>query len=123
MKFEAVSNIEIAAGDSLLVVTLESGGMLSYQYVYRTAAGVYWDTDAMAFKLDTKNDKGFAHWFAHVCKVLEAEMDVKLQLGDRTTWTSIPNDVRNEMELSNRRPLAAKCWRPTGDVQMSRTYE
>jgi len=77
--------------------------MLSYQYVYRIAAGAYWDSDARAFKLDTKKDKRFAHWFAHVCKVLEEELDVKSQFGIRTTWTNFPNDVRNEMKaLSGR---------------------
>ena len=103
MKLETVSNIEIAADDSQLVIGLESGDNQSYQYVYRAAAGVYWDDNVGAFKLDTKNDKRFAHWFAHVCKVLEAEMNVRLLLGSRTAWTNVPNDVRNEIELSHGR--------------------
>ncbi|KQN75302.1 hypothetical protein ASF04_04235 [Duganella sp. Leaf61] len=103
MQLETVSNIEIAADGSLLVVGLESGVSQSYQYVYRAAAGVYWDDNVRAFKLDTKNDKRFAHWFAHVCKVLEEEMNVRLHLGNRTAWTNVPNDVRSEIELSHGR--------------------
>jgi hypothetical protein len=103
MKLETVSNIEIAADDSLLVVVLEGCGSPSYQYVYRAAAGVYWDDNAGAFKLDMKNDKRFAHWFAHLCKVLEDEMNIQLHLGSRTAWTNVPNDVRSEIELSHGR--------------------
>lgn len=68
MKLETVSNIEITPGDSLLMVGLEGGGSPSYQYVYRAAAGVYWDNIAGAFKLGMKNDRRFAHWFAHLSK-------------------------------------------------------
>lgn len=103
MKLETVSKIEIAADDSLLVVGLESGDSQSYQYVYRAAAGVYWDDNVRAFKLDTKNDKRFVHWFAYVCKVLEEEMNVRLRLGNRTAWTNVPTDVRSEIELSHGR--------------------
>jgi hypothetical protein len=103
MTLESVSNIAIAPGDTLLVVKLDGGGKPSYQYVYRVAAGVYWDNDAGAFKFDTKNDKRFAHWFAHLRKVLEEEMNVQLSLESRTTWTNVPNDVRHEIELSNGR--------------------
>lgn len=104
MKLETISNIEIAADDSLLVVGLESGGSPSYQYVYRAAAGVYWDDNAGAFKLNMKNDKRFVHWFAHVSKILEEEMNVQLHLEVRTTWINVPNIVRNEIELSRSRP-------------------
>jgi hypothetical protein len=50
-----------------------------------------------------KNDTRFAHWFTHVSKVLEDEMNVKLHLGSRTAWTNVPNDVRSEIELSHGR--------------------
>lgn len=103
MNLETVSSIEIASDGSLLVMRLESGGKPSYQYVYRAAAGVYWDNDAGAFKFNTKNDKRSAHWFAHVRKVLEEEMSVQLCLGGQTAWTNVPNDVRHEIELSNGR--------------------
>ena len=85
------------------MVGLEGGGSPSYQYVYRAAAGVYWDDNVRAFKLDTKNDKRFAHWFAHLSKVLKDEMNVQLHVGGQTAWTNVPNDVRREIELSNGR--------------------
>jgi len=103
MKLETVSNIEIAPGDSLLVVGLKGGGSPSYQYVYRASAGVYWDNVAGAFKLSIKNDKRFAHWFAHLRKVLEDEMNVQLHVAEQTAWTNVPTDVRSEIELSNGR--------------------
>ncbi len=100
MTFETVLNIEIASADSLLVVTLDGGGRPSYQHVYRAAAGVYWDNDVGAFKFDVKNDQRFAHWFAHIRKVLEDEMDVRLRLDSTTTWSNVPDDVQREIELA-----------------------
>lgn len=100
MLLETVSNIEIASTDGLLVVRLASGGKPSYQYVYRAAAGIYWDNDTGAFKFKTKSDTRFVHWFAHLCEVLEDEMDLRLRLDGRTTWTNVPSNIQREIELA-----------------------
>jgi hypothetical protein len=99
MTLETVSNIEIVCADGLLVVRLDGGGKPSYQHVYRAAAGVRWDNDAGAFKFATKNDNRYAHWFAHVRKVLEQEMGVQLRLDSNVTWTNVPEGVRHEIAL------------------------
>ncbi len=99
MNLETVSNIEFAIADSLLIVRLDGGGKPSYQHVYRAAAGVYWDNDFGAFKFDTKNDKRLVHWFAHVRQVIEEEMDVRLLLDSKTTWTNVPSQIQQEIQL------------------------
>ena len=59
MNTEVVSVVELQ-DDGELLLQLESGGKPSYQYVYRAAAGVYWDADRKAFKLSTQNDGSYA---------------------------------------------------------------
>jgi hypothetical protein len=54
-----------------------------------------------------KNDKRFAHWFAHLSEVLEDEMNVQLHVWGQTVWTNVPNDVRREMSY-----LTVGCKRP-----------
>jgi hypothetical protein len=54
-----------------------------------------------AFKFNTKKDRRFVRWFAHIREVLEDEMDVRLRLDCRTTWTNVPGNVPHEMELAS----------------------
>ncbi|MBI3283260.1 MAG: hypothetical protein HYZ65_00200, partial [Burkholderiales bacterium] len=93
---ETVSNIEIANGGGLLL-RLANGGRPSYQYVYRAAAGVYWDQEQFAFKLAARTDDDYAKWFAHILKILEDEMGLQLRLSDEITWINIPDKVKEEI--------------------------
>lgn len=96
MTLETVSNIGIT-DEGVIVIALESGGKPSYQYVYRAAAGVYWDQDAKAFIFATKNDGRYAKWFAHILNVLDDEMGLQLRLANEVTWTAVSDEVRNEL--------------------------
>lgn len=96
MTLETVSNIEIT-DEGVIVIALESGGKPSYQYVYRAAAGVYWDQDRKAFEFATKNDGFYAKWFAHMLNVLDDEMGLKLRLAKVVTWTGVSDVVRDEL--------------------------
>lgn len=99
MTLETISSIDVVCADGLLVVRLNGGGKPSYQHVYRAAAGVHWDNDSGAFKFATKKDNRYAHWFAHISKVLEQEMGLQLRLDSNVTWTNVPEDVRHQIEL------------------------
>lgn len=44
MKLERINQVLLNESDELLLC-LESGGQPMYQYVYREAAGVYWDSE------------------------------------------------------------------------------
>jgi hypothetical protein len=98
MTLESVSNIEIT-NEGVIVIALESGGKPSYQYVYRAAAGVYWDQDRRAFRFATKNDGRYAKWFAHILSVLNDEMGLQLRLAKAVTWTAVPDEVRDELSM------------------------
>jgi hypothetical protein len=77
MIVETVSNIEIANGGEMLL-RLASGGRPAYKYVYRAAAGVYWDQDQYAFKLAARVDHDYVNRFAHILKILEDEMGLQI---------------------------------------------
>jgi hypothetical protein len=96
MIVETVSNIEIANGGELLL-RLASEGRPAYQYVYRAAAGVYWDQDQYAFKLAARADDDYVNWFTHILKILEDEMGLQLRLSDEVTWINIPDKVKYEI--------------------------
>lgn len=96
MIVETVSDIEIASGGELLL-RLENGGQPSYQYVYRAAAGVYWDQEQYAFKFVARADDDYAKWFAHILKILEDEMGLQLRLSDEVMWINIPDKVKDEI--------------------------
>lgn len=97
MSMEVVSVVELL-DDGELLLQLESGGKPSHQYVYRAAAGVYWDPDRMAFKFSTKNDGKYAHWFQHIVKIARDEMNLDLQLASDAIWKNIPNDERDAIQ-------------------------
>lgn len=93
---ETVSNIEIT-DDGELLLRLASGGRPSYQYVYRAAAGVYWDQEREAFKFATGKDGDYTNWFAHILKIVEDEIGLQLRLGEEVTWTNVPDEVKDEV--------------------------
>ncbi|MBY0573089.1 MAG: hypothetical protein K2P84_05370 [Undibacterium sp.] len=96
MIVETVSNIEISNGGELLL-RLASSGRPAYQYVYRAAAGVYWDQEQYAFKLAARADDDYAKWFAHILNILEGEMGLQRRLPDEVTWINIPDKVKFEI--------------------------
>ncbi|RJX32774.1 MAG: hypothetical protein C4516_03270 [Oxalobacter sp.] len=79
LKSEEISRVELSE-DGVLFLQLASGGSPSYQYVYRAAAGIYWDQERAAFKFATKKDSQCAKWFAHIVNVAGQEMGLRLQL-------------------------------------------
>lgn len=109
MSTEIVNKVEIIdSGD--LFLRLQSGGKSSYQYIYREAAGVYWDNNLHGFKFPAtgkmSNVESFEHTaesFEHILKVVESGLEVKLVLSDGTEWNNMrEKDI--EKILSNNNP-------------------
>ena len=97
LKIEDISSVELSE-DGDLFLQLESGGSPSYQYVYRAAAGVYWDQERAAFRFATKKDGQCGKWFAHIVSIAGEEMGLCLQLSCNVTWKNVPNEVRDEIQ-------------------------
>jgi hypothetical protein len=97
LKMEDISRVELSE-DGILFLQLASGGSPSYQYVYRAAAGIYWDQERAGFKFATKKNGQYAKWFAHIVNVASEEMGLRLQLSPSVAWTNIPNEARDEIQ-------------------------
>ena len=92
---EVIERVEILENDQLIVV-LASGGIPSYQYIYRESAEVYWDSDLKAFKSPPPRQWTHSDWFHHIVKVAK-NCGINLSLNNETVWVNIPNHVKEQM--------------------------
>ena len=92
---EIISKVEILPSGELILI-LKSGGEAAYQYIYREAAGVYWDKDLKGFKSTIPKTKSYKEWFYHILKVVD-EPCCSLQLNDETNWVNIPNEIKEQI--------------------------
>lgn len=79
MDSETISEVEVLDSGELLLV-LQSRGKPMYQYVYREAAGVYWDESRHGFKSTPMKKWSCAKWFFHIVGVVRSSLGVELQL-------------------------------------------
>jgi hypothetical protein len=80
---ELIERISISE-DGEVLLRLTSGGRPSYQYVYRAARGVYWDSTRQGFTFSAGSDEP-NRWIEHICKVVEEELGIQLILPVRPT--------------------------------------
>ena len=98
MELETLSKIEADAGSVRL--TLRSRGKPSYQYVYRTAKGLYWDAIAGAFTFDGGRTWTTVAAIRHVTTVLREEMGIEVQFDGDVAWIGISEEARNALQDS-----------------------
>ncbi len=79
-------------GDSELVLILENDGKPEYQYVYRGAAGVYWDQEVKGFKSTPMKELSCSGWFTQIIEVVKSELGVELFLSPSSSWHEIPTE-------------------------------
>ncbi|MCB1755618.1 MAG: hypothetical protein KDJ38_08850 [Gammaproteobacteria bacterium] len=80
MEKEAIDRIEILDNGELFL-GLESGGSLAYQYIYRSAAGVYWDQEKKGFISTPMKEWDVLKWFDQIVSTVKSELGVELSLG------------------------------------------
>jgi hypothetical protein len=83
-----------------LLLTIAGVGQASYQYVYREAAGVYWDPAKQGFKSTPLIKWSCAQWFRQIVEIVKQELGVELVLAAEVTWQRIPEQDRLEIEAS-----------------------
>jgi len=102
MRIEFIRKVYITAGGELFL-SLESGGKAAYQYVYREAAGVYWDQEKRGFKSTPIEDRSCAQWFVQIVGVVKSGLGVELSLAKDAVWLDVPDGDRNE--ILNQQPI------------------
>lgn len=100
MKKEIINRIEVLdTGEFLL--GLEGQGESMYQYVYREAAGVYWDTERSGFKSTQMKEWSCAQWFKQIVGVVRSGLGVELTIGANVAWLNVPEEQKAEILIEN----------------------
>ncbi len=97
MDIEIINRVEVLDTGELLV-GIESKGKPIYQYVYREAAGVYWDEGRRGFKSTSMNEWTCSQWYSQIVEIVRSSLGVELRLSKNVTWQSIPEKDKNEIQ-------------------------
>jgi len=69
-----------------------------YQYVYREAAGVYWDQNRYGFKSTPMKEWSCSQWFKQIVEVVRSGVGVELKLGPNVVWLNVPEQQKAEIQ-------------------------
>lgn len=90
MKKESIKDIIINDNNELLLKIIGHGSP-SYQYVYREAAGVYWDENQKGFKSTPIKESTVSEWFLHIRDIVKSGLSVDLSIDKKASWNNIPD--------------------------------
>ncbi len=86
---ETINRIEILESGEFFL-GIEGSGSASYQYIYREAAGIYWDPERNGFKSTKMQNWPCSQWFNHIVSVTHSGLGVELKLATNIEWSNIP---------------------------------
>ncbi len=97
MDREIISKVHVNEANEF-VLSIEGKGDPFYQYIYREAAGVYWDENSHGFKsTPMKKDWSCSQWYSHIVGLVESSLNVELIRGKEVTWSNIPDEDKNKI--------------------------
>ena len=96
MDSEIINKVEVIESGEILL-GLESNGKPMYQYIYREAAGVYWDETLHGFKSTELKEWSCSKWFAHIVSVVKSGLGVELRLSTNASWKNVPEKDKEEI--------------------------
>lgn len=96
---ETIDRIEILDSGELFL-GLDGKGKSEYQYVYREAAGVYWDPDRRGFKSTELKEWKPSDWFSHIVQIVRSGIGVELRLGESLRWNNISENEKKKILAS-----------------------
>lgn len=91
MKSEIIKEIVVNDKNELLLKVIGEGKPM-YQYVYREAAGVYWDENQKAFKSTPLNDWNESKWFMHIKDIVKSGLNIELSIDENVKWNNIADE-------------------------------
>lgn len=97
MKNEVINKIVVNDENELLLKVIGQGSP-TYQYVYREAAGVYWDENQKAFKSTPIKEWTVSHWFFHIKNIVKSGLNLELSIDDKATWENITDEEKNKIK-------------------------
>ncbi len=93
MKNEIIKEIVVNDQNELLLKVIGNGNSI-YQYVYREAAGVYWDERQKAFKGTPIKEWTISKWFIHIKDIVKSVLNVELTIDKNVSWENIPDEEK-----------------------------
>lgn len=99
-KKEFINRIEIL-GSGELLLGIEGEGKAMYQYVYREAAGVYWDPVLKGFKSTELKSWTPSQWYFHMIDIVRMGLGVTLIRRDSIHWNRLTDEEKAIILNSN----------------------
>ena len=81
-----ILKIAIIESAKLAIFPAESNSM--YEYIYREAAGVYWDKHLNCFKSTEMREWSCGKWFMHMISLIESTFQIHLVISKDTEFQS-----------------------------------
>lgn len=100
MDSEIIDRVEVLDTGELLL-GLKSAGNPIYQYVYREAAGVYWDQNRRGFKSTPMKEWSCSQWFNQIVDIVRTGLGVELILDTNVFWFNIPDREKERIQSEN----------------------
>ena len=97
MKNEIIKEIVVNDKNELLLKIIGEGNSM-YQYVYREAAGVYWDEHEKGFKSTPMREWTISKWFVHIIDIVKSGLNVELSIDKSVKWENIPDKEKNKIK-------------------------
>jgi hypothetical protein len=94
-----VAEVSIDESGRLLIRPREPDD--SFQFVYRAAAEVGWDPVQACFTCPKPREWSYVRWFQQARSAVGSELGWTLKVTRRTTWTNIPDVLREEIRAAS----------------------
>lgn len=69
----------------------------TFEYIYRTAAEVNWDNKEKSLYSPKPREWTYYVWYRYIIAIVKDEYGCNLQLTNKTKWTNIPNDLKQQI--------------------------
>ncbi|WP_194778608.1 hypothetical protein [Pararhodonellum marinum] len=93
MKNEIIKEIVVNDENELLLKVIGEGSP-DNQYVYREAAGVYWDENQKGFKSTPIREWTVLEGFFHITDIVKSGLNVELTIDENVEWKNIPDEEK-----------------------------
>jgi len=94
MKTDCISEVGIDKQERLFLRPESQ----TFEYVYRAAAEVGWDNEEKVLFSPRPREWSYYEWYRHIIGVVKSEYGCELFLCDKTKWTNIPDDLKQQIE-------------------------
>jgi hypothetical protein len=93
------------SSDNIKTIGIDESGRLyivpeqeEFTMIYRSAAEVHWDNKGKYLFSPKPREWSYFDWYRQIVLVVKDEYGCQLRITDQTTWSSIPSDLKIDIE-------------------------